>query len=121
MVGGSLILSWFVEHLAEFLDLSLVVDLISVQFGLKLVKLLRLLVRSGAPKTQINIGKLRSKDETRDQQRVVLIGRGCGAYSAVGVACIGVPPLSPLSAFPRIVGDALQRGLPEKDHRREVA
>ncbi|OPY10152.1 MAG: hypothetical protein A4E68_00026 [Syntrophaceae bacterium PtaB.Bin095] len=42
MVGGRLILSWLVEYLAELLDLGLVVDLISVQFGLKLVKLLRL-------------------------------------------------------------------------------
>lgn len=31
------------------------------------------------------------------------------------------PPLSQLPAFPRRLGDALQQGLPEKDHRREDA
>ena len=65
-------------------------------------------VRSGAPE------KTRSKDETCDQQGVILIGKGLSVRISMQAAHIGVPPLSPLPPFPRRLGDALQRGWIEK-------
>ena len=43
-------------------------------------------------------------------RRVVAIGKGEGARLSMRATGIGVPPLSPLPAFPRRLGDALQRG-----------
>ena len=60
-------------------------------------------VRPGAPETRVKRSSSRSSMSCYD-------GAGRFAYSTTGMACIGVPPLSPLPAFPRRLGDALQRG-----------
>gem|GEM_PF-6524071 len=65
-------------------------------------------LRSGPPGRAL--GKPKSKDETRAHRRVALIGKGNGGRFSMQATGIGVPPLSPLPAFPHRLGDALKRG-----------